>query len=54
MKQEILKFDFKFISNDFFVSAKNNLAFNLVANCPYGKINLFIFMAPKVVKQRYR
>ena len=43
MKQEILKFDFKFNSNDFFVSAKNNLAFNLVTNWPLWK-NKFVYI----------
>ena len=43
MKQEILKFDFKFNSNEFFVSAKNDLAFNLVANWPLWK-NKFVYI----------
>tara|TARA_Y100001954_G_C15738407_1_gene567050 strand:+ start:70 stop:756 length:687 start_codon:yes stop_codon:yes gene_type:complete len=43
MRQEILKFDFKFNSNDFFVSTKNSLAFNLVTNWPLWK-NKFVYI----------
>ena len=43
MRQEILKFDFKFNSNEFFVSVKNNLAFNLIENWPLWK-NKFVYI----------
>ncbi len=34
MKQEILKFNFRFESKDFFVSSKNAMAFDLIENWP--------------------
>ena len=34
MKQEIIKFNFKFKNNDFYVSTKNELAYKMIKKWP--------------------
>ena len=55
MKQNILKFNFKFKNNDFFVTEKNIFAYNLVKVWPKWNNQLFISMVQKnVVRHSYQ
>ena len=47
MKQEILRFNFNYISNEFFVSSKNSLAFKIIKNWPDWQVNCVFLYGPK-------
>lgn len=47
MKQEILRFNFNYITNEFFVSNKNSLAFKIIKNWPHWKVKCVFLYGPK-------
>ena len=47
MKQEILRFNFNYITNEFFVSNKNSLAFKIINNWPNWQENFVFLYGPK-------
>ena len=47
MKQEILRFNFNYITNEFFVSNKNSLAFKIIKNWPDWQANCVFLYGPK-------
>ena len=54
MKQEIIKFNFKFKNNDFYIlSNKNELAYKMIKKWPEWPTQLFIFMDLKSVVNRW-
>lgn len=47
MKQEVLKFDFKFISNEFYVTEKNAFAYKMIRNWPNWSNQCVFIYGPK-------
>ena len=47
MKQEVLKFNFKFISNEFYVTEKNSFAYKIIKSWPNWSNQIVFIYGPK-------